>query len=97
MSAGADCVRIISGEKTQLTLDELLEMLEPTTERGGAIITPVDDFVSLKNSLEKACILLKDRCTKEIKKKLDDADNNLKELLHVNRNAESNTQDLSRE
>jgi len=91
MSAGADCVHLLSDDKRALTLDELIDLLET-----GAIITPVNDFVSLKTSLEEACILLKDRCTQDIKKKLNDVNKNLQGLINVDRNAESNNESIGR-
>lgn len=81
VSAGADCVTLVSGTTSSLTFDDLIDMLEPNEQRGGAIITPVDDFVELKKSLEKACVLLDNRCTKEIKKKIETANKNLKQII----------------
>lgn len=81
VSAGADCVTLISGTQSSLTFDELIDMLEPNEQRGGAIITPVDDFVELKKELEVACILLKDRCSKEVKKKIETANKNLQTII----------------
>lgn len=76
VDAGGDCVTLISGKQTSLTFDELIALLE-----SGAIITPVDDFVSVKEELEQACILLKNRCTKEIKKNIELMNKNLYPLL----------------
>lgn len=81
VSAGANCTRAVSGEKTQIAFDELLDMLEPNEERGPAAIIPLSDFVLLKETLEKACVELK--CKKEEKKKLRALIQNLDELQGV--------------
>lgn len=81
VAAGADCVTLISGTQTTLTFEQLIELLEPSSEHGGAIITPLDDFVSIKQELETACILLKNRCTKEMKKKIALVNNNLNKII----------------
>ena len=81
VAAGADCVTLISGVQSSLTFEQLIEMLEPSKEHGGAIITPLDDFVSIKEELETACVLLKSRCTKQIKKNLKLMNDNLNKII----------------
>lgn len=83
VEAGADCVTSLSGKKYQLTFDELIDLLQPNEERGGAIIIPVEDFIELKNTIEIACKKL--RCKKETKEKyLKNIDYLLKQNTFVN-------------
>jgi predicted ATP-grasp superfamily ATP-dependent carboligase len=82
VSAGANCNTIISGIKTQLDEDELIKMLEPNKDRAGAIIIPAKDFVDIKTSLEQACVLLKNRCTEEVKKNIKLISKNLELLIN---------------
>lgn len=49
--------------------------------RGGAICRSDEDFTAQKNALEKACVLLKDRCTPEMKEALDRNAGNAQSLL----------------
>lgn len=74
VSAGANCVTAITGVKSELSFDELIDLLE-----GGAIIVPVNDFVNMKGDLEAACVRTK--CNKKVKKKISDA---FSEILNVN-------------
>jgi len=70
VSAGANCVTALSGVKSQLSFDELIDLLE-----SGAIIVPVNDFVNMKGDLEAACVRIK--CNKKVKKKINDAFNRI--------------------
>lgn len=79
LSAGADCITLLSGTKSSITFEELVEMLEPTSTRGGAIIVPLEDYVQLKTELEQACQYV--RCNKATKKKLKTVLDNLNSLL----------------
>lgn len=65
--AGANCVNTLSGVKTQLDFDGLMDMLEPNEaeERSGAIIIPFDDFIEIKKNTEIACQYI--RCKKKVK------------------------------
>jgi hypothetical protein len=81
VDAGADCVTLISGQLTTLNFEELIDLLQPNDKRGGAIITPIDDFIEIKKELETACILLDNRCTKEIKKNLKLMNDNLNKII----------------
>jgi hypothetical protein len=80
LSAGLSCTKAVSGEKTEMTFEELVDMLEPTSERAGAVIIPFDDFVDLKQELESACVYI--RCKKSDKKKLNKLINNLNNFLY---------------
>jgi hypothetical protein len=82
MSAGADCGTIISGEKESKTFDEFIEWLEPSDERPGAICESAEDFFRLKASLERACQLLKHRCTEEMKANIKMISENVDNLLN---------------
>lgn len=64
LSAGVSCTKVISGVETEMTFEELVEMLEPTEERGGAVVIPLKDFIEMKGSLEEACVELK--CKKKL-------------------------------
>lgn len=68
-AAGADCVHSLSDETEQLTLDQLIAMLEPQLDppRGAAMIISSEDFTRLKTAMEQACAKLKG-CTKEVDK-----------------------------
>lgn len=79
LSAGANCTKAVSGAKTQITFEELIDMLEPGENRGPAVVIPMNDFVDLKTELESACIYL--RCKKSDKKKLQKLIANLNELI----------------
>lgn len=59
--AGANCVTAVSGQKTQLDFDQLIDMLEPNEneERAGAVIIPFNDFIEIKKQIEIACTKLK--------------------------------------
>lgn len=80
LSAGVSCTRAVSGVQTEKTFEELIEMLEPTPERGGAVVIPLNDFVDLKSTLEQACVYV--RCSKTTKKKLNNVIKNLNNLLY---------------
>lgn len=69
LSAGVNCTKVVSGDKRELTFEELIEMLEPSEAHGPAVIIPLKDFIKLKEQLEQACVHL--RCKKEVKKKLN--------------------------
>lgn len=63
LSAGVNCVSAVSGTKTQLTFEELIDMLEPNSERAGAVIIPFNDYIEIKKSIETACTYV--RCKKK--------------------------------
>ena len=79
LSAGTSCVNAVSGIKTNQTFEELIESLEPTQERAGAVIIPMNDFIDLKTSLEQACVYV--RCSK---KKLNMIIKNIEGLINAN-------------
>lgn len=70
---GAMCAETITGRQIEMTFEEYLAFLEPTPERpgaparGGAICRSAEDFTRQKNALEKACRLLGNRCTYEMR------------------------------
>lgn len=80
LSAGVSCTRAVSGVKTEKTFEELIDMLEPNEERGGAVVIPLNDFVDLKTTLEQACVYV--RCKKSVKKKLNNVIQNLNNLIY---------------
>lgn len=59
-----------------MTFEELIDMLEPTSERAGAIIIPFDDYIEIKKTIEIACTL------KKCKKKFNNIIKNI-ESLHA--------------
>jgi len=79
LSAGVNCTKVVSGDKRELTFEELIEMLEPSETHGPAVIIPLRDFIKLKEQLEQACVHL--RCKKEVKKKLNLLVKNLNNLV----------------
>lgn len=87
LSAGADCTTINSKQHTGMTLEGYIEFLEPDMDakKAGAVCESFDDFMADKKAIETACALLGDaRCTLEIKKKIKDIENEIKELVHAN-------------
>jgi len=80
LSAGVSCTRAVTGVKTEKTFEELIDMLEPNEERGGAVIIPLNDFVDLKTTLEQACVYV--RCSKATKKKLNNVIKNINNLIY---------------
>jgi hypothetical protein len=53
-----------------MTFEEFVAFLEPDKIRGGAICQPLSDFMAQKTAIEQACVLLGNRCSKEMKEKL---------------------------
>lgn len=78
LSAGVNCVNAVSGTKTQMTFEELVDMLEPTSERAGAVIIPFDDYIEIKKTIESACAYV--RCKKKSTKIIK----NIESLFHAN-------------
>ena len=78
--AGANCVMAVSGKRTELDFDGLIDMLEPSEAEGraGAVIIPFDDFIEIKKNSEIACQYL--RC----KKKASQIIKNMESLFHAN-------------
>ena len=68
VSAGADCAYTLSPETEEMNLDELIDFLEPTDKRAGAMIMSAKAFQKLKTEFEKACRMLSGRCKKDLKK-----------------------------
>lgn len=80
MSAGAICAETQTSRTFDLTLDQLIEMLEPQGERddpahpgqklparAGAIIQSAEDYNKNKTALESACRELGSHCSYEIR------------------------------
>lgn len=88
LSAGANCTRAVSGQKAQITFEDLIDMLEPTEDHGPAVIIPMNDFVDLKTELESACVYL--RCKKSDKKKLAKLIRNINEITVTDFSQEEN-------
>jgi hypothetical protein len=75
-----NCATTQSLKTREMDLDETLEFLEAQEAvkdengkiikeaHGAAICQTSKDYVSLKTALEQACIIMKKRCTYEIKK-----------------------------
>jgi hypothetical protein len=78
LSAGVNCVNAVSGTKTQMSFEELVEMLEPTSERAGAVIIPFDDYIEIKKTIESACVYV--RCKKKSTKIIK----NIESLFYAN-------------
>lgn len=66
MSAGAICAETLTDKTSDLTLAQLIEMLE-----AGAIIQSADDWGKNKTALETACRELGSRCSYEVKKAIE--------------------------
>ena len=77
--AGADCAWTNTRTTSELSFNELIEMLEPKlcefegcTERAGAIFMSSEHYKRQKTALEKACKKLEDmgsQCTLELEEK----------------------------
>lgn len=72
MAAGANCAHTISGETYELSLPELIKMLEPSKaeNRPGAAIMSADHFNKIKTSLDIVCASIGEFCTLDIKEQL---------------------------
>jgi len=68
IQAGANCATTLSGEKSEMTYEEFIYFLEPQSDRSGAMAQSADDYSETKVALEQACILLKNKCTYEMKR-----------------------------
>ncbi len=79
-AAGMDCTKILTGEISQMNVNETLDWLEPSPQhpdpsdptkiipaRGAAICQSVDDWNAFKTALEQACTALGDKCDREAK------------------------------
>lgn len=93
MSAGADCVHMVSSGGRSMTLDELIEFLEPQDERidlktgkklpkrPPAMIMSAEEWNKQKTVLEQACTMLGDRCTIEMKQTISTVSGNIQSLF----------------
>ena len=80
MNAGADCATNLTGEITEMDLDEFIDFLEPNEEtgKGGAIIMSAAHWNNLKTAIEDACKRLGSKC--KVQKQLKLSAKNLKKL-----------------
>lgn len=80
--AGMDCSTTNTSQISQMDLEQMIVFLEPQGERlnaqgkklparAGAVCRSDEDFTSQKTSLEQACVLLRDRCTPELKEHIE--------------------------
>lgn len=69
--AGAICATTNSGKLSEMNVQEFIAWLEPAPGRAGAVCRSDEDFTKQKTALEQACVLLKDRCTPEMKAALE--------------------------
>jgi len=65
---GMICGNTLKPERRVMTFDEMVNFLEPNidTNKGAALCQSLEDWSSIKTSLEQACELLEDRCTFEM-------------------------------
>jgi hypothetical protein len=80
--AGMDCAESNTGKISELDFEQMIEFLEPQPERvdratgktlpprAGAVCHSDDDFTKLKVALEQACVILRKRCTPEMREAL---------------------------
>lgn len=70
LAAGAFCSDTLTGETSDMTLDQFIAFLEPQIEppRAGAICQSAEDFSKVKTVLEQACRELGSRCSYEFRK-----------------------------
>lgn len=95
VEAGANCTKTVSGAKTQINFYELIDMLEPNDDHGPAVIIPLNDFIEIKKEIESACVYL--RCSKSVKKKLNNILKNVHDLIgekYFNKGSDQTTQNV---
>ena len=69
LDAGMICAENLTGIKSEMNLEQVIEFLEPQSlpsPRAGAICMSPDDFNAMKTALEQACRDLGERCSKQI-------------------------------
>ncbi len=64
IAAGMDCAATGHDENTEMNVKQTIDFLE-----AGAICMSAEDRKKEKTAAERACVLLKDRCTFEMKQK----------------------------
>lgn len=80
--AGMDCATTNTSQISQMDFEQMIVFLEPQGERlnaagkklpprAGAVCRSDDDFTSQKIALEQACVLLRDKCTPELKEHIE--------------------------
>ena len=85
---GAMCAHSLSEGFEEMTPLEFINFLEPNPNenRGGPICISSEDFMKLKNTIEKACKKLGNSCRYETKHTIKI----IKQFLDVNRNISNN-------
>lgn len=80
---GADCATTIENKTRSMSMEEFIDFLtpDPTRNKSGALCQSVDDVIANKTSLEQACKLLKNRCTKEMKQMIESFDSAVKHVV----------------
>lgn len=68
-AAGMDCAETGSSKTSELNAKEMIDFLE-----AGAICMSAADRKREKTAIEQACYLLKDRCTVEIRERIEKID-----------------------
>jgi len=63
-----------------MNFDNFLAFLEPTDKRAGAMCQSASDWNDTMEALQKACRLLNNACSPELKQSLDSAASRFEEL-----------------
>jgi len=79
---GMDCAETLTTKTKSIDFDEMVEFLEPNEDefRAGALCMSTIDWNILKTTLDQACSLLENRCTKKIKKQIESIEGNVNGL-----------------
>lgn len=75
LSSGADCAHTLTDETRRMNLEQFIEFLEPSEDKGGALCQSVSDWNKNKTSLEIACRKLGKKCSYEVKEFISRVDN----------------------
>lgn len=84
LSAGANCAYTLSDDTEEMTIEEYLDFLSPSDDppRAGALCQSAHDWTRIKTTLEQACVMLKKKCTKEMKAEVKEIIGRLDRLKH---------------
>lgn len=80
LSAGAICAETLTGKTSEITFDEVIDMITPrpasegVPARAGAILLTTDDYNRMKTALDQACRELGTRCKREVKDTIEAMD-----------------------
>lgn len=77
MSAGMNCAWRISGQTREMTFEQMIEFLEPTDTRAGAICRSAEHARKQQTALKQACRKLGKACTLEMRKLISDDEKNV--------------------